>query len=69
MRELEEVVLFPDELESLKLYLVDKLDQTESAEKMHISQPTFARTIDLACKKAADALINGKAIKITEDEK
>ncbi len=43
---------------------MDGLNQTDSAEKMHISQPTFARTVDSATKKIADALINGKAIKI-----
>ncbi len=64
MRKLEDVELLSDEIEAIKLYLVDGLDQTKSAEKMHISQPTFARTIDSAIKKVADALINGKAIKI-----
>jgi predicted DNA-binding protein (UPF0251 family) len=36
---------------------------------MGISQPTFARTVDSACKKVADALINGKAIKIERSVK
>jgi predicted DNA-binding protein (UPF0251 family) len=66
LRELEEVELFPDEIEAIKLYLVDGLDQTKSAEKMGISQPTFARTIDSAYKKVAEALIKGKAIKINK---
>ncbi|EKE05362.1 MAG: DNA-binding protein [uncultured bacterium] len=61
---LEEVVLFPDEIEALKLYEVDNLDQTEAAEKMKISQPTFARILSGAIKKIADAIIRGKAIKI-----
>lgn len=64
LRELEEVELLPDELESLKLYLVDDLDQTISAKKMGISQPTFARIFASANKKVADAIINGKAIKL-----
>jgi len=62
--ELEEVVLMPDELEALKLYEIDSLDQTEAAEKMEISQPTFARILDQARKKIAEAIIKGKAIKI-----
>lgn len=66
LRDLEEVELLPDEIEAIKLYLIDGLDQTQSAEKMGISQPTFARTIDASCKKVADALINGKAIKINK---
>jgi len=64
LRLLEEVVLMPDEVEALKLYEVDGLEQTESAEKMKVSQPTFARILASANKKVAKALIGGKAIRI-----
>ncbi|MBU2577883.1 DUF134 domain-containing protein [Patescibacteria group bacterium] len=64
LRELEEVVLLPDELEALKLYEVDGLEQIEASEKMKISQPTFARILDSANKKIAIALVEGKAIRI-----
>lgn len=64
LRMLEEVVLKADELEALKLYDVDGLEQTKAAEKMKISQPTFARILDSANKKIAEALVKGKAIKI-----
>lgn len=64
LRMLEEVVLLPDELEALKLYEVDGLEQTKAAEKMKISQPTFARILDSANKKVAVALVRGKAIRI-----
>ncbi len=64
LRMLEEVVLLPDELEALKLYEVDGLEQTTAAEKMKISQPTFARILDSANKKIANALVKGKAIRI-----
>lgn len=64
LRMLEEVVLEPDELEALKLHDADGLEQTKAASKMKISQPTFARTLDRAYKKIADALIFGKAIRI-----
>lgn len=64
MRFLDEVVLLPDELEALKLYEVDCLGQSEAGEKMGISQPTFARLLDRAQKKVAEAIINGKAIRI-----
>lgn len=63
---LEEVVLLPDELEALKLYEVDGLDQTLAAEKMKISQPTFARLLGSANKKIAEAIVKGKAIRIEE---
>ncbi|PIY72015.1 hypothetical protein COY87_03250 [Candidatus Roizmanbacteria bacterium CG_4_10_14_0_8_um_filter_33_9] len=64
LRSLEEVILLPDEVEALKLYEVDGLDQKHAAEKMKISQPTFARILDNSIKKVASAIIKGKAIKI-----
>lgn len=64
MRELEEVVFLPDELEALKLHEIDGLEQIEASEKMRISQPTFARILDSAHKKIAQAIILGKAIRI-----
>jgi len=64
LRMLEEVVLLPDELEALKLYEVDGLEQTPAAKKMKISQPTFARILGSAHKKIAEAIIKGKAIRI-----
>ena len=69
LRELEEVELLPDEVQAIKLYLVDGLDQTDSAKKMEISQPTFARIINSATKKLGEAIIKGKAIKINKDIK
>ncbi len=65
LKYLEEVVLLPDELEALKLYEIDGLEQTEAAAKMKISQPTFARVLDSAIKKVVLAIIKGKAIKIS----
>lgn len=64
LRELEEVILLPDELEALKLYEVDQLEQIEASKKMKISQPTFARLLGNANKKIAEAIIEGKAIRI-----
>jgi len=66
LRTLEEVALFPDELEAIKLHDIDNLNQTNAAKKMNISQPTFARIIDKAYKKIAKALIHGQAIKLKE---
>lgn len=64
LRNLNEVVLAPDELEALKLHEIDGLQQIEAAIKMKISQPTFARLLDVAHKKIAQAIILGKAIRI-----
>lgn len=64
LRNLEEEVLLSDELEALKLHEVDGLEQIEASKKMKISQPTFARLLEVAHKKTARAIINGSAIRI-----
>jgi len=64
LRELEEISLTIDELESLRLAECENLSQTMAAEKMQIHQSTFQRNLTRARKKIADALINGKSIKI-----
>jgi len=61
---LEEVDLGTDELEALRLCDLKNLEQTEAAKKMKISQSTLQRILTSARKKVADALIEGKAIKI-----
>lgn len=61
---LDEITLFSDEVEALKLYEVDQFDQKKSAQKMKVSQPTFARILDSAQRKVATAIIRGLAIKI-----
>lgn len=62
--ELVEVVLELDEYEAVKLADLEELYQEDAAEKMKISRQTFGRIIFSAHKKIADALVNGKAIKI-----
>jgi predicted DNA-binding protein (UPF0251 family) len=61
---LEEVELNLDEMEALRLCELEELDQIEAAKEMQISQSTLQRLLSSAHKKIADALINGKAIKI-----
>jgi len=64
MHQLSEVVLMADEVEAIRLYEVEEMDQINAAEKMGVSQPTFARILDRANKKIAEALIKGKAIRL-----
>jgi len=59
-----ETVLTVDEFEAVRLKDLEGLDQSECAEKMDISQPTFHRLVISARKKIADALTHGKNIKI-----
>ncbi len=59
-----ETVLTMDEFESIRLKDNECMDQTGAARKMGISQSTFQRVYESARKKIADALVNGKAIRI-----
>ena len=64
MRDLEIVEVSMEEIEAYRLRHVDKLEQTEAAEEMNTSTSTYQRILYSAYEKIADALINGKAIKI-----
>jgi len=66
---LKEVGLSIDELEALRLCDYKNLEQTEAAKKMKISQSTLQRILTSARKKLAQALIEGKAIKIRKKDK
>ncbi|PIR71422.1 MAG: hypothetical protein COU43_02755 [Candidatus Nealsonbacteria bacterium CG10_big_fil_rev_8_21_14_0_10_37_25] len=66
---LEEVGLSIDELEALRLCDYKNLEQTEAAKKMKISQSTLQRILTSTRKKLAQALIEGKAIKIRKKDK
>jgi hypothetical protein len=61
---LEEVVLAVDEYEGLRLADLAGLYQEDAALKMGVSRQTFGRIIESAHRKVADALINGKALRI-----
>jgi predicted DNA-binding protein (UPF0251 family) len=61
---LQEVVLTVDEFEAIRLADLEGLYQEEAAKKMKISRQTFGNIINSAHGKIADAIINGKAIKI-----
>jgi predicted DNA-binding protein (UPF0251 family) len=64
LTELERISLAVDELEALRLKDLDGLDQEKAAAIMNVSQPTFHRILESAHNKTADALVNGKAIRI-----
>lgn len=64
MVDLEETILTVDEFEAIRLKDLEGIAQEKAAKKMGISQPTFNRLITSARKKTADAIINGKAIRI-----
>ncbi len=64
VRCLEAVEMSLEEMEALRLKNLEGLEQTEAAQKMNTSESTFARILASANQKIADALINGKAIRI-----
>lgn len=64
LRSLEEIRLSVEEAEALRLKDLEGLEQEQGAEKMNVSRPTFQRILASARKKMADALLNGKAIRI-----
>jgi len=61
---LQEVRLPIEEAEAIRLKDIEGLEQDECAERMRVSRTTFARILLLARQKMADALLNGKAIRI-----
>lgn len=64
----ETVVLTLDEIEAIRLKDLQEMDQLNASEKMGVSQPTFHRILITARKKIADALVNGKALRIETNE-
>ncbi len=67
MYELEEIVIEHDELEALRLADLLGYTHENGAAEMKISRATFGRIIEKARKKLADAVLNGKAVKINEE--
>ena len=64
MSMLEESALTIDEFEAVRLKDLEGLEQSECAQKMCISQPTFHRLVLSARRKVADSIVNGKALRI-----
>ncbi len=61
---LKEIQLAMDELEAIRLSDLEGMYQEEAAKKMEVSRQTFGNIIASARRKAADALVNSKALKI-----
>ncbi|MBN1971438.1 MAG: DUF134 domain-containing protein [Candidatus Delongbacteria bacterium] len=58
------VLLTIDELEAIRLADFEELYQDNAAKEMGISRQTFGLIIQSAHKKIADAIVNGKVIKL-----
>lgn len=64
----EEVVLGLDEAEALGLADLEGLYQEAAARRMGVSRPTFGRIIASARRKTADAVLNGKTLRVEDGE-
>lgn len=67
MNYLDEIILEADEVEAIRLGDLEGLSQEEAAERMKISRPTFGRIINAARMKVADGILNGKALRLSEE--
>lgn len=66
MNLLEEVVLKKDEMETVRLCDLERMDMLQAAEKMVVSKSTVHRLLDKAHEKIAEALVRGKALRIED---
>jgi predicted DNA-binding protein (UPF0251 family)/predicted Fe-Mo cluster-binding NifX family protein len=67
-RDLEEIRLGFDEAEALRLADLEGLYQEAAARSMGVSRQTFGRIVENARRKVADAILNGKALRIDGGE-
>jgi uncharacterized protein len=65
MHLLEEVHLSVDEMEALRLADLENLSQEQAGQKMGVSRATFGRIVQRARHLVAEALVVGKAIRVT----
>ncbi len=64
----DEVELTLDQLEAIKLADLQALDQTAGAKSLGISRPSFGRILRSARLRIADAIVNGKIIRISSGD-
>ena len=62
--DLDEVALSLDELEALRLADLEGMYHEQGAERMNVSRQTFGRTLEQARRKVAQALVEGRALRI-----
>lgn len=61
---LQEINISDEELETLRLSYIEKLDQESAAKKMGISQSQYQRDLSSVLEKISKALIEGTAISV-----
>lgn len=68
LRELNEINITDEELETLRLRYMEHIDQEQAAKMMGISQSQYQRDLTSVMQKITEALINGYAISIAKRE-
>lgn len=68
MNKLNKIEIMRDELEALKLCDMTGLTQEQAGQKMGVSRGTVQRILTSARKKVAEALVEGSALIIREEE-
>lgn len=68
LSDLKEVKISDEELETLRLRYIEKIDQQEAAKKMGISQSQYQRDLTFVLEKITNAFINGYAINIEKSK-
>jgi predicted DNA-binding protein (UPF0251 family) len=68
LNQLGEVVISPEELETLRLRYVENLSQIDAAKKMGLSQSQYQRDLVNTLGKITNALVNGDAINIPDSK-
>jgi uncharacterized protein len=58
------VVLLVDELEAIRLADLERLYHEQAADEMNVSRQTFGRILDTAHAKLADAIVNGRSLRV-----
>lgn len=66
--DVDEVILGFDEAEALRLADLEGLYQEAAARSMGVSRQTFGRIVEAARRKVADAVLNGKMLRIEGGE-
>lgn len=68
LKELRKIPLLRDELEALKLCDKEGLFQEQAGEKMGVSRGTIQRILTSARKKVAEALVEGAALILADED-
>ena len=68
LRDLEQVIIYRDEMEAMFLCDAENLTQEEAGKRMRISRATVQRLLSQARKKTIEAIVLGKALLVESGE-